>query len=173
MHKPRYSPWWLRKSFYLGWIRGEKKRSWTSTLEDNEKKQITKGNDNRYQGPEWTPDGKYMLLPGRECDGSHKIGYIMSWEALALAMSRSQMHCGLLEGAFSTDDQYVWFSGKNGSWTYNAQCHNYQIFNLLKSRWRVKWFPQTSDRFGISFLHHLVTAKWLVYATRHENWGQD
>jgi len=62
--QPRYSPDGTQIIFISDESGGE--NVWTLNLGDNEKKQITKGNDNRYQGPEWTPDGKYMIASRRE-----------------------------------------------------------------------------------------------------------
>src|ERR1019366_10339148 len=35
---------------------------WTMSLDLKDSAQITKGNDNGYTSPEWTPDGKYIVV---------------------------------------------------------------------------------------------------------------
>ena len=36
---------------------------WTMSLDGKDTTQVTKGNNNLYQSPEWTPDGKYIIAP--------------------------------------------------------------------------------------------------------------
>lgn len=162
--QPRYSPDGKKIIFISDESGGE--NVWTLNLDDKEKKQITKGNDNRYQGPEWTPDGKYMIASRQGGDGSHKIWLYHVDGGSGVAMVKEPNSLRMLEGAFSDDDQYVWFSERNGSWTYNAPMPQYQISKYDRQSGEM---IEQSSRYGSAFRPTPSSdGKWLVYATRHE-----
>ncbi len=162
--QPRYSPDGTEIIFISDESGGE--NIWTLNLADDEKKQITKGNDNRYQGPEWTPDGKYMIASRQGGDGAHKIWLYHVDGGSGTALVKEPNALRMLEGAFSKDDQYVWFSERNGSWTYNAPMPQYQISTY--DRVTGEMITQTS-RYGSAFRPTPSSdGKWLVYATRHD-----
>jgi len=162
--QPRYSPDGTEIIFISDESGGE--NVWTLNLADQEKKQITKGNDNRYQGPEWTPDGKYMIASRQGGDGAHKIWLYHVDGGSGIAMVKEPNALRMLEGAFSKDDPYVWFSERNGSWTYNAPMPQYQISTY--DRVTGEMITQTS-RYGSAFRPTPSSdGKWLVYATRHD-----
>ncbi|MFY0592976.1 amidohydrolase family protein [Roseivirga sp.] len=162
--QPRYSPDGKKVIFISDESGGE--NVWTVDLDSKEKKQITKGNSNRYQGPEWTPDGKYMIASKQGGGGSHKIWLYHVDGGSGTAMVREPRSLRMLEGAFSNDDRYIWFSRRTGSSTYNAPMPQYQIAKY--DRVTGEMITQTS-RYGSAFRptpSH--DGKWLVYATRHD-----
>jgi len=162
--QPRYSPDGKKIIFISDESGGE--NVWTLNLEDKEKKQITKGNNNRYQGPEWTPDGKYMIASRQGGGGSHKVWLYHVDGGSGTAMVKEPNALRMLEGAFSNDDQYLWFSRRNGSSTYNAPMPQYQISRY--DRVTGEMITQTS-RYGSAFRPTPSSdGKWLAYATRHE-----
>lgn len=162
--QPRYSPDGKKIIFISDESGGE--NVWTLNLDDKEKKQITKGNDNRYQGPEWTPDGKYMIASRQGGDGSHKIWLYHVDGGSGVALVKEPNSLRMLEGAFSDDDQYVWFSERSGSWTYNAPMPQYQISKYDRESGEM---IEQSSRYGSAFRPTPSSdGKWLVYATRHE-----
>lgn len=162
--QPRFSPDGKKVIFISDESGGE--NVWTINLSDKEKKQITKGNNNRYQGPEWTPDGKYMIASRQGGGGSHKIWLYHVDGGSGTAMVREPNQLRMLEGAFSNDDRYIWFSRRNGSSTYNAPMPQYQISKY--DRVTGEMITQTS-RYGSAFRPTPSNdGKWLVYATRHE-----
>ncbi|WP_296705687.1 amidohydrolase, partial [Algoriphagus sp.] len=162
--QPRYSPDGKKIIFISDESGGE--NVWTLNLEDKEKKQITKGNNNRYQGPEWTPDGKYMIASREGGNGSHKIWLYHVDGGSGVALVKEPNSLRMLEGAFSSDDQYVWFSERTGSWTYNAPMPQYQISRYDRVSGEM---IEQSSRYGSAFRPTPSSdGKWLVYATRHE-----
>lgn len=68
--QPRFSPDGEKVIFISDESGGE--NVWTIEVDSKEKKQITRGNSNAYQSPEWVPDGKYMIA-SKQARGSHKI----------------------------------------------------------------------------------------------------
>ncbi|WP_425638981.1 amidohydrolase family protein [Algoriphagus yeomjeoni] len=162
--QPRYSPDGKKIIFISDESGGE--NVWTLNLDDKEKKQITKGNDNRYQGPEWIPDGKYMIASRQGGDGSHKIWLYHVDGGSGVALVKEPNSLRMLEGAFSDEDQYVWFSERSGSWTYNAPMPQYQISKYDRESGEM---IEQSSRYGSAFRPTPSSdGKWLVYATRHE-----
>lgn len=162
--QPRFSPDGKKIIFISDESGGE--NVWTLNLEDSEKKQITKGNDNRYQGPEWTPDGKYMIASRQGGDGSHKLWLYHVDGGSGVAMVKEPNSLRMLEGAFGKNENSVWFSERTGSSTYNAPMPQYQIATY--DRVTGEMITQTS-RYGSAFRPTPSSdGKWLVYATRHE-----
>lgn len=162
--QPRYSPDGEKVIFISDESGGE--NVWTIDLASKEKKQITKGNGNAYQSPEWVPDGKYMIA-SKQASGMHKIWlyHVDGGSGAALVSEPNSLR--MLEGAFSNDSRYVWFSQRSGAWTYNAPMPQYQISRY--DRVTGESITQTS-RYGSAFRPTPSSdGKWLVYATRHDD----
>ncbi|NVK85002.1 MAG: PD40 domain-containing protein [Cytophagia bacterium] len=162
--QPRFSPDGKKVIFISDESGGE--NVWTIELDSKEKKQITKGNNNAYQSPEWVPDGKYMIA-SKQANGMHKIWlyHVDGGSGTALVSEPSGLR--MLEGAFSNDSRYVWFSQRNGAWTYNAPMPQYQISKY--DRITGEMITQTS-RYSSAFRPTPSSdGKWLVYATRHDD----
>ncbi len=161
--QPRFSPDGSKVIFISDESGGE--NVWTIAVESKEKKQVTKGNNNAYQGPEWSPDGKYMIA-SKQARGLHKIWlyHVDGGSGTALVKEPNQLR--MLEGAFGDNDRYIWYSRRNGSWTYNAPMPQYQISRY--DRVTGEQITQTS-RYGSAFRPTPSSdGKWLVYATRHD-----
>ncbi|MBO3696807.1 amidohydrolase family protein [Roseivirga sp. E12] len=161
--QPRFSPDGTKVIYISDESGGE--NVWTVEVDSKEKKQITKGNTNAYQGPEWSPDGKYMIA-SKQARSSHKIWlyHVDGGSGTALVKEPNQLR--MLEGAFGDNDRYVWYSRRNGSWTYNAPMPQYQISRY--DRVTGEQITQTS-RYGSAFRPTPSSdGKWLAYATRHD-----
>src|SRR5687767_6362378 len=57
--QPRFSPDGKKVVFVSDRSGGD--NVWTLSLDGKDTAQVTKGNNNLYQSPEWTPDGKYII----------------------------------------------------------------------------------------------------------------
>ncbi|HEX9106652.1 MAG TPA: hypothetical protein VF832_05485, partial [Longimicrobiales bacterium] len=57
--QPRFSPDGKRVVFVSDRSGGD--NLWTMTLDGRDTLQVTKGNDNLYMSPAWTPDGRYIV----------------------------------------------------------------------------------------------------------------
>jgi imidazolonepropionase-like amidohydrolase/Tol biopolymer transport system component len=107
-----------------------------------------------------------MIASRQGGDGSHKIWLYHVDGGSGVAMVKEPNTLRMLEGAFSKDDQYVWFSERNGSWTYNAPMPQYQISRYDRESGEM---IEQSSRYGSAFRPTPSSdGKWLVYATRHE-----
>ncbi|KOF03193.1 amidohydrolase [Roseivirga seohaensis subsp. aquiponti] len=160
--QPRFSPDGKKVIFISDESGGE--NVWTYDFATDKKNQVTKGNSNAYQSPEWTPDGKYMIAS--KGGGSHKLWlyHVEGGSGTALVSEPSNMR--MVEGAFGKDDRYIWFSRRTGSSQYNASMPQYQMATYDRETGEI---TAQSSRYGSSFRPTPSTdGKWLVYATRHD-----
>ena len=162
--QPRFSPDG-KKIIYISDESGGE-NVWTIELDSKNKQQITKGNHNSYQSPEWTPDGKYMIA-SKQSRGAHKIWLYHVDGGSGTALVDEPNSLRMIEGAFSSDPRYVWFSQRQGTSTYNAPMPQYQIGRY--DRKTGEMITETS-RYGSAFRPTpSADGQWLVYATRHDD----
>lgn len=140
---------------------------WTMDLGSKEEKQLTKGNADRYQSPEWTPDGEYII--------ASKAG--MRSGSLTLWMYHKDGGGGtkLIEkpddlkttgAAFNQEERYIWFAERRRDWQYNAIFPQYQIAQYDRETGEKNTL---TTRYGSAFRPTLSPdGKWLVYGTRHD-----
>lgn len=139
---------------------------WIYDLASQEKKQITKGNNNPYQGPEFSPDGRYIIASKQAGSNLHKLWlyHIEGGSGTALVSKPDNMR--MLEAAFDADDRYIWFSRRTGMWNYNAALPQYQLATYDRQTSEI---TARGARYGSSFRPTpSPDGKWLVYATRHD-----
>src|ERR1035437_585578 len=104
---------------------------WTMSLDLKDTAQITKGNDNGYTSPAWTPDGKYIVVtkaggglggPGKlwmyNVDGGNGINLLPT-------APPTQKTVG---AAFGPNARYIWYAARTGDWQYNAVGPQYQLW---------------------------------------------
>ncbi|MFN8570720.1 MAG: amidohydrolase family protein [Gemmatimonadaceae bacterium] len=163
--QPRYSPdgkWIVFTS-----DRDGAENVWIMNLETKETRQISKLKDKTIESPEWTPDGKYVVVtigdivfkPGKlwmfHVDGGTGIQLIKTPEN------------ALTNGAaFGPDGRYLWYAQRSGTWQYNAIFPQFQIavYDRETGRREVR-----TSRYGSAIRPTLSPdGKWMVYATRHE-----
>lgn len=140
---------------------------WTISIDSKEKKQITKGNSNAYQSPEWSPNGKYLIASKQAGANLHKIWlyHIDGGSGAALIDEPNEMR--MLEGSFAKDERYIWLSRRTGMWNYNAALPQYQL--AIYDR-KTGDLSTQGSRYGSSFRPTpSPDGKWLVYGTRHED----
>jgi len=141
---------------------------WTMSLDLKDTVQITKGNDNGYVSPEWTPDGKYVV--------ASKSGGLGGAAKLWLYNVDGGNGLNLLGGApptqktigaaFGKEARYIWYAARTGDWQYNAVGPQYQLYVYDRENGKTS---QMSTRFGSAFRPTLSPdGKLLVYATRYE-----
>ena len=170
--QPRFSP--DGKSIAFTSDRNGGDNLWTLDLATKKPKQITQGRTNSYRSPEWTPDGKYIVVSrGGGAQGLPKLwmyhrdgggGTQLVRETPAPTPPIPGIQT--LGAAFGKDGRYVWFAQRQGSWMYNAQLPQYQLatFDRETGRREVR-----ATRYGSAFRPVLSPdGKWLVYGTRYE-----
>ena len=163
--QPRYSPDGKWIAFTSD--RDGAENVWIMNVETKETRQITKLKDRVIQSPEWTPDGKYIVVtigdivfkPGKlwmfHVDGGSGIQLIKQPE--------SELTTG---AAFGPDGRYLWYAQRTGTWNYNAIFPQFQIARYDRETGARE---VRTSRYGSAIRPALSPdGKWMVYATRFE-----
>ena len=164
--QPRYSPDGKQVVFTSDSSGGD--NVWIINIEDKEQTQLTKGNDNGYFSPEWTPDGKYIVVSKSSGTfGTAKLTLIHVDGGAGVEMVKEPRTLKMLGAAFGKDARYIWFASRTGDWQYNAIFPQYQLGRY--DRQTGKSTTMTS-RYG-SAIRPAVSpdGKWLVYGTRYDH----
>lgn len=170
--QPRFSPDGRRVVFVSDRSGGE--NVWIISLDLKDTVQVTKGEDNLYASPEWTPDGEYIVVSRSEGLRSpaklwlfHKdggSGAALVREGSGQGGSPSPLK--LLGAAFGPDPRYVWYAQRTGDWQYNAIFPQYQLVVYDRETGET---TVMSNRYGSAFRPALSPdGRWLVYGTRHD-----
>jgi Tol biopolymer transport system component/imidazolonepropionase-like amidohydrolase len=108
---------------------------WTIDVDTKQTRQITRGKQNRYRSPEWTPDATYIVVsrapspigPSKPWmfhkDGGAGIQLVRDPQPLP----NGAFPLSLVGAAFGKDDRYIWFAQRLGAWEYNAAFPQYQL----------------------------------------------
>ncbi len=170
--QPRWSPDGKRIVFLSD--RSGAENIWLCDADGKNPKALTKGTNNLYASPEWTPDGNYIVA-------SRTSGVLGSVYELWLyhkdggsgaAMLRVQAGpnqpppMNTLGAAFGKDPRYIWVARHRGGFGYDLQYPLWQL--AIYDRQLGRTFPQT-DLYGSAMRPVLSPdGTWLVYATRYD-----
>ena len=161
--QPRFSPDGRRIVFISdrdgGW------NVWTISVDKRDTTQVSRGKTNSYESPEWTPDGKYIVVTR-----NNKLHMFHAEGGSGQRVIRGPSQPGQSDvlrhmgAAFGDDDRYIWYAQRRGSWIYNTPMRDYQLYvydrNTGESSVR-------SFRYGSAFRPVLSRdGRWLVYGTR-------
>jgi imidazolonepropionase-like amidohydrolase/Tol biopolymer transport system component len=162
--QPRFSPDGKRIVFVSDRSGGD--NLWIMSLDRADTVQVTKGNDNLYVSPQWTPDGKYVIASkSGGLNGTAKLWIynVDGGNGLAL-INGAPPTLKMLGAAFGKDPRYVWYATRTGDWQYNAIGAQYQLQVYDRENGKTS---QMSSRLGSGFRPALSPdGKLLVYATR-------
>ncbi len=166
--QPRFSPDGKKVVFVSDRSGGE--NVWIQSLDGKDTTQVTKGNNNMYVSPEWTPDGAYVVSSrGGGLGGAAKLWMynVNGGNGLPLTTEPTlPANQKLLGAAFGKDPRYMWFAARTGDWQYNSIGAQFQLYVWDKETGRVS---QMSTRFGSGFRPTLSPdGKSLAYGTRFE-----
>ena len=174
--QPRYSPDG-RKIVFLS-DRSGAENIWICDADGTHPKAVTKGTNQLYASPEWTPDGNYIVASRTSgVLGSvyelwlyHKDGgsgtAMLKVSVGGLGSGRTSPSMNTLGAAFGSDPRYIWVARHRGGFGYNLQYPLWQL--AIYDRQTGKLYTQT-DLYG-SALRPILSpdGKWLVYATRYD-----
>jgi Tol biopolymer transport system component len=170
--QPRYSPDGKKIVFLSD--RNGAENIWICDADGTHPKALTKGSNQLYASPVWTPEGNYIVA-------ARASGVLGSVYELWLYHKDGGSGTGMvklppprpgvppmntLSPAFGPDPRYVWVSRHRGGFGYNLQYPLWQV--AMYDRQTGRLFPQT-DLYG-SAMRPLPSpdGKWLVYGTRYD-----
>ena len=166
--QPRFSPDGKKIAFVSDRSGGD--NLFTMTLDKADTTQVTQGNPNQYVSPEWSPDGKYLVVSrgsGTFPAAKLQLYPVDGGAGFPLIQPGPQTaNLKTLGAAFSPDGRYVWFAARSGDWHYNAIFPQYQIGSYDRETGTM---TQLSSRYGSGFRPAVSPdGKWLTYGSRHE-----
>ena len=162
--QPRFSPDGKRIAFISDRSGGD--NLWTMALDFRDTTQVSQGNGNLFVSPEWSPDGRYLVVSRATgpLGGAAKLEMYRVGRRSALPVIRGPQPFKTLGAAFSPDSRYIWYAGRNGDWTYNALFPQLQLYRYDRERGQSTLM---SSRYGSGFRPAISPdGKWLVYGTR-------
>jgi len=166
--QPRFSPDGKKVVFVSDRSGGD--NVWIVSLDGKDTTQLTRGMTNEFVSPEWSPDGKYVVVSkAGGLFGTAKLWtyHVDGGNGVQLTSTPAAPPALKMTGAaFGKDPRYLWFAARMGDWQYNALGPQYQLYVWDKESGRTS---QMTTRFGSAFRPALSPdGKYLVYATRFE-----
>ncbi|HUP89489.1 MAG TPA: hypothetical protein VM100_09065, partial [Longimicrobiales bacterium] len=162
--QPRYSPDGKKIVFISDKSGGD--NVFTMSVDMRDTTQITQGNGNLYTSPDWSPEGDYIVVSraAGPLGGAAKLSVINVESRGAMAVGRPSPTAKQLGATYSPDGRFLYYSQRNGDWSYNAIFPQYQLFVYDKTA------GQTSivtSRYGSAFRPAVSPdGNWLVYGSR-------
>jgi Tol biopolymer transport system component len=167
--QPRFSPDGTKIVFTSDRSGGE--GVWTMSLDGSDTTQISRGKTDKYDSPDWTPDGKYIVvtrgmnLHMYHVDGGAGARLIRAPAAGSGGPGGGSSNQRFMGAAVSPDGRYVWAARRTGQWMYNTPLPDYQL--VAYDRETGETMTRTS-RTGSAFRPTLSPdGNWLVYGTRY------
>ncbi|MCB0846787.1 MAG: PD40 domain-containing protein, partial [Bacteroidetes bacterium] len=164
--QPRFSP--DGKSVVYTSDKSGGENIWIINLETKEETQLTEGNTDRYQSPEWTPDGEYIIAS----KAGMRSGPLTLWlyhkdGGKGVKLIDKPDDLKTTGAAFNQDDRYIWFAERRRDWSYNAIFPQYQLATYDRETGKKNTI---TSRYGSAIRPTLSPdGKWLVYGTRHDS----
>ncbi len=169
--QPRFSP--DGKSVVFTSDRDGGDNVWTIEVATGKTRQITKGKQDRFRSPEWTPDGNYIVVSRAVTP----IGVSKPWmyhkdggSGVQLVRDPSPVPAtgplSLIGPAFGSDERYIWLAQRSGAWEYNAGFPQYSLITLDRQTGRR---DTRANLLGGAIRPALSPdGRYLVYGSRYE-----
>lgn len=160
---PRYSPDGQKILFTSDRNGGE--NVWWIDPSKEDTMQLTKDMNMNIPSAAWTPDGEYIIYAKGRMNVQlfmvHKDG------GAGVQLIEAPPTLKTIDPAVSADGRYIYFSRRNGAWTYNAPMPQYQLGVYDRNNAKVNTL---TSRYGSAFTPVLSKdGKWMVYGSRYED----
>ncbi|MDZ7778452.1 MAG: amidohydrolase family protein [Gemmatimonadota bacterium] len=168
--QPRFSPDGERVAFTSDRDGGQ--NIWTISLDRTDTTQVSRGEANRAEAPDWSPDGNYVVATFGS--GTFRYGgnpNLRLWHVdggSGVDLLEEEDLRKAVGAAFSPEGRWVWFAQRTGSgdWEYNADLPQYRVRAYDRETGEVH---TRVERVGSAFRPTLSPdGRWLVYGTRHD-----
>ncbi len=168
--QPRFSPDGTKVVYTSD--RDGSQNIWIISLDRTDTIQISKGNANRAEAPEWAPDGEYVVASLGDFRGADqptlRLFHVDGGSGVTLLQGDANRR-KMLGAAFEPDGRRIWYARRTSArdWDYNAQLPAYDL--VVYDRDTGETYTKAS-RYGGAFRPTISPdGKWLVYGTRHED----
>ena len=163
--QPRFSPDGERIVFVSD--RSGDNNVWLMPAAGGEPVQLSKGIGSRFASPDWTPDGKYVVVSrAAPRQGLEKLWLYHVDGGTGLEMVGGSFGQRMMGPAVDPEGRYVWYAQRFGTWSYNAILPQYQLW--VYDRETGTRTPM-SNRYGSAFRPAVSPdGKWLAYGSRDD-----
>jgi Tol biopolymer transport system component/imidazolonepropionase-like amidohydrolase len=163
--QPRFSPDGKRVVFVSD--RSGDENVWIMSVDGRDTISVTRGVASSYLSPDWTPDGRYVVVSrAAPLSGLEKIWIYNVRGGTGLEMVAGPPGARMMGPTFGKDERYVWYAVRFGSWQYNAVLPQFQL--EVYDRDNGTRTTMTS-RYGSAFRPALSPdGKWLAFGSRHD-----
>ncbi|MDT8368314.1 MAG: hypothetical protein RQ745_03845, partial [Longimicrobiales bacterium] len=157
--QPRFSPDGTKVVFTSDRSGGE--GVWILSLDKSDTTQVTSGKETKYDSPEWTPDGEFIVVTrGIKLQMYHVDG------GSGVQLIEEPDNLRTLGAAFGADERQIWFAQRTGSWRYNTDLPDYQLAVYDRETGETS---TRSSNVGSAFRPTLSPdGRWLVFGTRFD-----
>lgn len=160
--QPRFSPDGSRVVFVSDRQGGS--GIWIISMDRADTVQVSKGKNNLYQSPEWTPDGAYIVV-SRDARGPGRLHLFHAEGGSGATLIDEPENLRTTGPAFGPDARYVWFAQRRNTWTYNSPMREWQLGVYDRETGE---HVMRSHRYGGGIRPTLSPdGQWLVYGSRH------
>ena len=165
--QPRFSPDGSRIVYTSDADGGQ--NIWVRSLDGSGTKQVSNGDSNRAESPEWMPDGDYVVAAMGDFRGRGlpklKLFHVDGGSGIQPVSEPDNLK--MIGPAVSPDGRYIWYSRRTGDWAYNAQFPQYQL-EAYDTETGERY--TRSSRYGSAIRPTLSPdGRWLVFGTRHDD----
>ena len=142
---------------------------WVMGLDGSDTTQITKGNDNLYTSPAWSPDGEYLVASRTfsPLGGAAKPWLFHRDGGSGIALISEPEQLKAIGPAFDPTGRYIYLAQGTRDWTYDAAFPKYQLVRYDRETGRS---ATVTGRYGSGFRPAVSPdGATLVYGSRHED----
>lgn len=156
--QPRFSPDGKRVTFVSDRDGGY--NLYHMALDKRDTVQVTRGKSNTYESPDFTPDGRYIVVTR-----NMKLHLYHTDGGTGQQLIREPAQLRTMGAAVSPDGRYIWYAQRTGQWQYNTPLGDYSLAVYDRQNGQV---AGRGARWGSAMRPTLSPdGRWLVYATRH------
>jgi len=137
---------------------------WVMDLESGQERAITKDKNQHFFSADWSPDGNYIVAARGRRNIKLHLYHIEKGGGAQLIKKPEGLKA--IDPFYDPRGRFIYFSGRNGAWNYNASLPQYQVQRYDMEEGIIE---RVSARYGSGFTPTLSPdGKYLIYGSRYE-----